>query len=129
MTTAIEALDAALAEVGEDIILRRIIGTGPSKIRIDVTARAMVRTVAPDVLVGTQKASTIKVILSPTEIAAAQWPGGRPPENPPATVDPAIPRPGDIVIIKRTGRSYSVILCGPMVVGGILARIELTAEG
>jgi hypothetical protein len=40
MSDLIDALDSAPAEAGEDIILRRVVGTAPNQVSVDVTCRA-----------------------------------------------------------------------------------------
>lgn len=127
MTSAIEDLDADLAAAGEDIVIRRLVGTGSNPINVDVRVRAVVRAFRPEELVGTISQTDSMVILSPTEITEAQWPGGQPIGSAPATVDPRIPKIGDKAIIQGKPRKISFVK--PFIEGGELVRIELTVAG
>ena len=61
------------------------------------------------------------MIMSPTEIVNAQWPGG---ERPSLTVaDPTLPRMGDRLVVD--GRQRTIEAVNPMTVNGELVRIEL----
>jgi hypothetical protein len=81
MTSAafeIAELDKSLAEDGEDIILRRVVGSSPTTQQfIDVTCRAFVRGYAAEDLIASITQRQRRVILSPTQINRAQWPGGQ----------------------------------------------------
>lgn len=128
MTAAecIAALDAALAANGEDIVLRRVVGTQPNTLNIDVGCRANVRTwrlKEENLVAGIAQAVDI-VIISPTPIAAAQWPGGVPAGQ---LVDPSIPRRLDKVIIG--GRVREVEAVEPIRMSGKVVRIELQVLG
>lgn len=127
MTAYVAALDEALREAGEDIILRRVVGTGASAVNVDVTVRASVRAFAPDELVGTISQSDSMVIISPTQIVAAQWPGGQPVSGAIHQADPRVPKIGDKAIIQ--GRIRNIAFVKPIVVAGELVRIELTVAG
>src|SRR3954464_11365478 len=123
MSDLIDALDGALAAVGEDVVLRRIVGTGANVANIDVTCRAAVRSpTAQELRAGFVQTDSV-VILSPTQIRAAQWPGG----VPAGTVHPELPRKGDKLRIQ--GRSRAVESVNPIFVAGELVRIELRVLG
>jgi|SRR5579885_1059441 len=113
----IAALDEALAAVGEDIVLRRVVGEDPSTTNIDVTCRAVVRTFEPEELVGGIAQTMSKVIISPSEISAAGWPG----------VTPNIPQRLDQVVIA--GRVKDIEAVDPIYVRGVVVRIELQVLG
>jgi hypothetical protein len=91
----IAALDNALAQHSEEITLRLVIGTGANVSNVDVKCRARVDNVsAEQMLVAGIVATDLNVIISPSQINAAQWPGGQAPPNPPPfNPDPRIPRP------------------------------------
>lgn len=127
MSDYIDALDEALLAAGEDVILRRIVGTGASAVNVDVTVRASVRAFAPDELVGTLSQSDSNVIISPTQIMAAQWPGGQPVSGAIHQADPRVPKVGDKAIIQ--GRVRNITFVEPILVAGELVRIEMTVAG
>lgn len=122
----IDALDRALARAGEDVILRRVVGAQNS-VNVDVRCRALVRSPSAQELVAGFKQTDSVVILSPTPIRRAQWPGGQPP----GAIHPGMPRgggaSGDKVRIK--GRLGNVESVNPIFVAGVLARIELKVLG
>lgn len=95
MSGEIAALDNALAAHSEEITLRLVIGTGANVSNVDVKCRARVDNVsAEQMLVAGIVATDLNVILSPTQINNAQWPGGQAlPNPPPFNPDPRIPRP------------------------------------
>ncbi|MER9056425.1 hypothetical protein [Mesorhizobium sp. M0910] len=127
MSAEVAALDAALARAGEDITLRRKAGTGANQVNIDVTCRAAVRGVSANEIVGTVTQTSSKVILSPTQILAAQWPGGLPVSTVTERTDPRIPRANDFAVIK--GKQRQILFVSPIFVGGEWARCEMTVEG
>ena len=127
MSDYVASLDEALAYAGEDIILRRIVGTGNATVVVDVTVRASVRAFRPDELVGTIVQSDSQVIISPTQIIAAQWPGGQPVSGAIHQADPRVPKIGDKAIIQ--GRIRNITFVKPILVAGELVRIELTVAG
>jgi hypothetical protein len=124
----ISDLDDALRENGEDIILRRIVGT-KNVLNNDVTVRAMVRRVGRDIetLVAGVKHDDLEVVMSPTQILEAQWPGGVIPRAAPFNPDEQMPRRGDRLIVK--GRIYRVEAADHLTVGGEVVRIELLTLG
>lgn len=113
------ALDAALARAGmEDVVLRRTSGVAPSVTNYDVTVRAAVRSYSPSELVGGIAETDRLVIISPTQILAANWPNGAP-EN--------IPRRLDKVVIA--GAVNNVESVNPIFIGSELVRIEMRVRG
>lgn len=125
MHAEIADLDDDLYEDGQDAILRRIYGTAPNTINVDVTVRAFVRAFRPDELIGGIAQSDSNVIISPTQIAQHRWPGGElaTPQNP----TPSLPRPNDKIIIS--GRTRSVTFVKPIYIDGDLVRINMTVSG
>lgn len=124
----IDALDEALAAAGEDVILRRIVGTGTASVNVDVTVRASVRRDATAMeLVGTLAQGEDAVIISPTQIDAAQWPGGQPESGAVHQPDPRVPRINDTLIIQ--GRPRKLKMVQPILVDGELVRINMVAAG
>ncbi len=122
------ALDAALATAGEDIVLRRQIASGSSIANIDVTCRARLDTVGTEEIAGTIAVSDLKVIMSPTEILAAQWPGGVPVYPVSNVTDPRIPRITDFVVAR--GKQRQVKLVDPKFIGAEgWCRINMVVAG
>lgn len=118
-------LDDAL-EVGQSIILRRLYGQAPNVVNVDSPPLpAAVRSPDSEELAAGYAQTDSVVILSPTGLAAAQWPGG---ELPSASVaNPAMPRKNDKAIFD--GRVRNVELVKPFVIANVLVRIELRVLG
>lgn len=122
------ALDAALLEAAEDIVLRRQVASGSNIANIDVTCRARVDTVNADEIAGTIAVSDLKIIMSPTEILAAQWPGGVPAYPVSNASDPRIPRITDFVIAR--GKVRQVKMVDPKIIGADgWCRINMVVAG
>ena len=130
MNQHIALLDAALVEAGEDVILRRTVGT-QNIVNIDAKIRAHVRALIPRNQNGEQVTGLsqdhLRVLTSPTEIKNAQWPGGGIDASAPFNIDRSLPRRGDRVIIK--GRVYHVDVSNPIAAAGEVVRIELLVKG
>lgn len=126
MAGEVVALDSALARSGTNITLRRVIGAAPNLINIDVDARAMVRAASSEEIAGGIAMTDSIVIISPTEIANAQWPGGELPSV--TVVNPSLPRANDKCIIE--GRVRNILApVKPIYIGDELVRIELRVAG
>lgn len=123
----ISALDGALASAGEGATLRRVVGQGGSAINIDVAVRALVRAFRPQELVGGILQSDSNVTLSPSDINAAQWPGGQSPLAAPFNPPAWLPRANDKLIIQ--GRLRNVTFVKPIEMDGVIVRIDLTVAG
>lgn len=125
----IAALDDALAQVGEDATLRRVVGQGNNTQNSDVAIRAKFGPVPPEKLVDGITQADFEVILSPTQILAHGWPGGNtaPPINPNASW---LPQVNDKVLRQATGRWHNVKV-PPRVLAptGEVVRIELIVAG
>lgn len=129
MSDLIAALDSALADTGEDFILRRVVGTGVNVVNIDVTCRARIDAMTDKDIAAGIKATDLKVIFSPTQINDAQWPGGTIPQLPPFNVDQRVPRLNgpDHAIIR--GQDRIVAFVQPFFIAGELVRIEMRVSG
>lgn len=122
----IAALDQALKLAGEDVILRRRVGEGLNQTYVEVTCRARVNSIDSTQNPAGIRVSEFAIIMSPTQINEAQWPGGTIPVPPPFDLDPRIPRMNDTDDVIIRGQQPRVItFCDPKVIGGELARIEL----
>lgn len=122
----IAELDASLALDGEDIIIRRIVGT-THQTTIDVVCRAFVRLYKPTEVAGTIIQGDSNVILSPTQINDAQWPGGLPVAGSEMAFDQRVPRHNDKAIIR--GKVRNIEAAAPIYMNNELVRIELVVRG
>ena len=116
-------LDAALAEDGEDVTLRRPIST---IVNVDVTCRAFVRAVGADEIAAGITQDTSNVIISPTEINAEGWPGDNL-TGVSELLDRRVPNTRDQIVIA--GKTRQVIAAAPIYVAGELVRISLRVKG
>lgn len=120
----IASLDSALVNGGEDIKLRRSVGvTNKSSVTVDL--RASVRSPTDKQLAAGFVQSDFFCIFSPTEINAAQWPGG----GLPTTIDLRVPSKnlGDQAYIRGAWRT--VEWGQGFYPGGELCRIEMRVSG
>lgn len=120
------ALDEALAEAGEDVVLRRVVGVNVQN-NIDVTCRAFVRQYTPQPLVDTIIQGDSLVIMSATQILAAQWPGGLPVSGPAPSPDPRVPRKNDKILVA--GRIRNVEAVAPTYLSNQLVRLDIQVRG
>jgi hypothetical protein len=122
---AIRILDDALEAEGEDIKLRRVVGTVNQQ-NVDCDVRAGVRSPRADELVGAITQDDLFCILSPTQINRAQWPGGQPVT---LTEDPRIPSKnrGDRAYVR--GKWRTVQWGQGFYPQGQLVRIEMRVLG
>ena len=123
---AIRALDRALSIAGEDFILRRPIGNNQAW--LPVTCRGKVAGFQPHELLPIAGSGVVlgdsKLVMSPTQIDAAQWPGGYV-VGPTTAGDQRVPKPGiDQVIVQ--GKTRSIAAAAPTYIDGTLVRLDLT---
>lgn len=117
---AIAALDDALHQAGESVRLLRMATAPASGIASEVTCLALIRGYAPSELVagtgiGQQDQ---KMIISPTPILMAGWPGGG---------GSPVPRQGDRIISNRG--PLTIQDAAGFYVADVLVRIEIQARG
>jgi hypothetical protein len=117
-------LNAALAADGEWIELWR--ETGTQKIPFKVRCRAFVRGYAAQELVGGIAQTDSKIVMSPSEIIRAGWPGPNSSATP-TNQDRRVPRKGDAAVIA--GHKRAVEAAGGIYLGGELVRIEMRVLG
>lgn len=130
MSSLVASLDSALAAVGEDVIVRRVVGSGAAAQNIDVRCRASARALSSESLNGSVTQTVWDVTLSPTQIIAAQWPGGLPATINPMS-DPRVPRATQdkLIFIDRDHRECAISSAKPIYVNGDLVRISLLVTG
>lgn len=119
-------LDAMLRSDGQQVTLRRIVGT-TNQTAVDCQCWAFVRGYKANELAGAIIQGDSAVILSATDIIEAQWPGGQPVTSPPGATDLRVPRKGDKVIIE--GKTRNVEYAEPIYVANTLHRIKLKVSG
>jgi hypothetical protein len=122
------SLSRFLAKYGEDVVLRRTVGT-QNQVNIDATVRGFVRRADPNPLAGANVQADTTVIISGAAIDAAQWPGGQLVTSPPSTIDPRVPRPGGSDKVVVQGRVRTVIESNPTYDSAGLIRVDLVVRG
>jgi stage V sporulation protein SpoVS len=116
---AIAMLDSMLLRNGEDVVLQKIVA---GSVSASVTCRAIVRGYRPEELLAGIVQEDRQVIISPTEIDAAAWPGGA--DGP---EDEREPVKGDRV--KIAGRVHAIEAATGIRLAGTLVRIEMQVRG
>jgi hypothetical protein len=125
----IAELDRALLLDGQDIVLRHVTGTtSATQVYIDVTCRAFVRGFAPEELVSGITQQDSRVVMSATQINAAEWPDALSVlafDDP----DPRIPTKnrGDLCYID--GRKHSIESARGVTIDATLVRIDMVVRG
>lgn len=136
MNHLLAQLDRRLNRRGENIILRKRTLSGSTGSNVDCTVPAIIRALTREQLIGGISQQNFFLIISPTHILRAQWPGGRPPAAPgsftaPGSLidpaDPSIPLVNDQVIFR--GRTQSIQRVAPVFDSGECVRIELSVIG
>lgn len=125
----IASLDAALAAAGQDAVLRRVVGAGGNVVNVDCDVRVAIHELSGEEITSGISIGDAQVIMSPTPLLAAQWPGGAadPITYPRA---PWAPKQNDWIIVKATGRKR-LIKAPPKLMAptGEIVRIELLVAG
>lgn len=129
MNSYITDLDDAILESGDVLILRRVVGT-VNPINLDVEVRFNGRRVRfPIDTVEGFTQDKFLLIISPTQILDAQWPGGTLPADAPYNPESWLPRRSDQVIMG--GRRYYVEAVDAFNAGegDPVVRIEMLVNG
>ena len=123
----IAGLDNALAEAGEEITLRRTVGTGNNTVNIDAKVRALIRSyrLRDEQIAADLRVDDLLVTISPTDIERAQWPGGQ--MGNAAQGERSLPIKGDRFI--SGGRVRRIDVVAPFRVDGVIVRIEMRGVG
>jgi hypothetical protein len=125
----IAALDGALVGA-EEVILRRVVGTAPNQINIDVTCVARIDAASVEQIAAGIPATDFNLIMSPTQINLAQWPGGSVPALPPFDLDQKIPRAGPTdKVLMRGQPPKAVVRVDPKFFDGEVVRIDMRVTG
>lgn len=120
-------LDEKLAQYGETVVLRRTVKRAGSPVDSDVDVRAAVRAVGAEQIAGTIIQTDLKLILSPTQITTASWPGANENVVVGDTTNQSLPDITDTVIVQ--GVSRQIKQARPFFVGGVWVRSELVVGG
>ncbi|MCD2183333.1 hypothetical protein [Rhizobium sp. GN54] len=124
---SIARLDAALSRRGEDIVISRQVKRSAASVKVEVACRALVRAVSADQIAGTITQNDLNVTLSPTEIAAAGWPGQDDNIVSGSAVDPRVPRTTDKVVIQ--GRERQVRASKAILMANVWVRTDMIVAG
>ncbi|TWD58093.1 hypothetical protein FB480_101848 [Agrobacterium vitis] len=127
MTAEIAALDSSLARAGENVTLRRIVKRAGVDVPVDVVCRAAVRVVSADQIAGTITQNDLNVVMSPTQILAADWPGQNDSITSGNVVDQHLPKSTDKMIVQ--GKERQVRSAKPIYVGGVWVRTDMVVAG
>lgn len=121
-------LDYTLGLDGEWIEIRRLFGT--QQIPVSVTCRAFVRSIGASELEAGIDQNQSNIVISPSEIIAAGWPGPwtqKPSELVNPGTDRRVPVKGDKAVIKNRVRNIEV--SKPIYVDDELVRIDMRVLG
>lgn len=113
---AIDMLDRLLAARGQDVVLRKLPST-------DITVRALVRTQGASDLVTGIAQSDSTVIISPTQINAAQWPAAQVAGKP----DVRIPTKSNFLVVIENSQRF-VQNAQPVYLDDVLVRIDISVR-
>jgi hypothetical protein len=127
----IAALDASIPLGASEVItLRLVIGDAPNHVNVDVDCIARVDAASAEQIAAGIKASDFNIIISPTQINEAQWPGGLAPKDPPFNPDPRIPIVnGPYKVLMRGEHERTVAFVDPKFAFGELVRLNMRISG
>lgn len=127
----ISALDDAISQGShEEVILRRTVGVAPNMVNIDVTCIARVDVASVHQIEAGIPATDLNIIMSPSQVNAAQWPGGSIPALPPFNVDQSIPRAGMTDKVLMRGQApRAIAFVDPKFFGSDVVRINMRVTG
>jgi hypothetical protein len=130
MNSLLAQLDRRLARRGEMVDLRRISGT-TNQTYVQCRVPAIIRPLTVEQLIAGITQQNFFIILSPTHILRAQWPGGF---TPPATggiitsfTDPRLPRANDKIYVRTAQKNVDRV--APVFDRGECIRIEINVIG
>lgn len=114
---------------GEMIVLRRTVGAqNQSYVQCELVAKVNPLTVQQ--LIGNISQQSFFIIISPTDIIKAQWPGGKVPAASGGIIalsDPRIPITSDVVYLRGSQKAVQRVV--PIFDHGECVRLELTVLG
>jgi hypothetical protein len=121
---ALSALDRTLEQHGERVILRRLTGAAPQA-WFDAPVRARVAEARPTELAGQTVQMLREVVISPTALVRAGWPGPVAEPGPPGTA--FLPRSNDRVVIDGVEQAIEAV--DVRRIGDVPVRINLAVHG
>jgi hypothetical protein len=123
---ALNSLRRQLAAHGEPVTIRRLARTSPALAEASVSCRGFVRPFGQGQqkvdLIGSVAQQDVNVIISPDEIVAAGWTSGGQ-----SGLDPRLPIKGNKITIA--GKERNIEAAHPIILDGVLVRIEMQARG
>jgi hypothetical protein len=126
---AIAMLDRQLAENGENVILRRRSGEPPDDTYQAVTCRARVDAAETSASPAGIRLSELAIIMSPTQINQAAWPGGVGVSvSSPDQIDLRFPVENDTDDLVIRGKARVITFVDAKVMNGVLVRLNLRCE-
>lgn len=132
MNGEIAALDRGLAVAGKWVHLRRTIGDDENTVFVEVRVRARVDAMDNTINAAGHRVSEYALIISPTQINEAQWPGGTIPSVPPFNVDQRIPRKDStdqILMYDLHDNPLTITFVDAKIFNDELLRINLRCAG
>jgi hypothetical protein len=129
MNALLAQLDRRLARRGEQIYLRRTVGSSNQSF-VQCRIPALVRALTVEQLIGNITQQNYFIICSPTHINEQQWPGGKTPAATGgiiAPTDPRLPITTDTVFLR--GASKAMVRVAPVFDRGECIRIEFYVLG
>jgi hypothetical protein len=131
MNSLLAQLDRRLARRGEPIFLQRKVGTTPQSL-VQCEVPAIVRALTVEQLIGAITQQNFFIIISPTDILRAQWPGGKTAAAGSqggiiAPADPRFPSTSDFIFLR--GSQKSVQRVAPVFDRGACIRVEINVLG
>jgi hypothetical protein len=125
-------LDRRLDRRGETVVLRSRTQAGSTGSYVDAALPAIVRALTVEQLIGSITQQNFFVIISPTHLFRAQWPGGQVPTAGAAgglidSSDPRIPSTSDALFVRGMQRAIQRV--APVFDSGECIRIELSVQG
>jgi hypothetical protein len=123
---SISRLDGSLARRGEDVVLTRMVKIAGSMVAVSVTCRASVRAVKATELDDNMKLTDLALVISPTQILAANWPGVDELTPSGSGVDQHVPRITDQISVQ--GKSGNIVLVKPIRLAGTWVRCDLVVS-
>jgi hypothetical protein len=129
----LQRLDREIRLRGESVQLIRTVGTGvgvQSKVRANI--KGIIKTFGTEQLVGAITQVNYSIIISPTHLRRAGWPGGVVATIPSGTepnMDPTIPKKSTTDNVSFRGKTTAVTNVDAIYDGDEVVRIELRVLG
>lgn len=117
-------LDGQIARNGESVTLQRIVGTSPNQSTSAAEVGAIVRPYGPKELIGGITQGDLLVIVSPTDVKAARWPGGQAGQ---IVGDASVPKTTDKIVVQ--GRQRQIVASMPVYLASVLVRMNFQVRG